>query len=460
LIRDHLIDKCAHFYQLLSSDSCTEPSNANADQSNAPADNASGNDQKKTEDSVPQIKTVKTMRVAEESIDNFLAYVGELIVTRYKFEHLRREFSNQADREIILYQFKKLNESFTNLSENIERSIMAIRMVPVRSLTQKVPKIIRDIAASTGKDIELNIKGEDLEIDKSLLDTLEGPLIHMIRNAADHGIENSEDRVISQKSPAGKIDLIFTDLEDNIRMEIRDDVKGLDKEKLKDKAVSLGLLDEKQILTDEGIIDLLFMSGVSTAAEVTDVSGRGVGMDVVRQSVNANGGNISVSTKMGKGSVFTVELPKSVTTQIIEGLILDVYGEKYVVPMKSIVDTFRVDPKKIVASGLAGECLQREDSVLTLQRLGELFSKSKINDRKIDGYIITVEDGTEKLGLLADNILGIQQIVVKPIDENILNTEFFIGATQLGDGTVSLVINIEYLCQAPIHTLTSPHQHS
>ena len=403
--------------------------------------------QPKAEGEQHGLKVQKTMRVPESAIDNFLNFVGELIIIRSRFDHLRQGFISNRDKNTILDEFRKLMASFGELSNELERSIMGIRRVPVRAVFQKIPKIVRDIAATNGKKIEIRMEGEDIEVDKSLMDSIEGPLVHMIRNSADHGLEPEAERLSAGKNPVGILSVSLVDMEDFVRLTVRDDGRGLPLDKLKKKAVSMNLIAENAELTEKDIIDLVFLPGVSTAEKVTDVSGRGVGMDVVRQNIQAAGGKIAVETKSGLGSTFTIDLPKSVTTQIINGFIVEVGGKYFALPVKNIQETYKPKPEYFTATASTGECVTRGDETHLLVRMSEFFDGRGRSERNTDkGYILVIEDKGERMALLADDILGIRQVVIKPIGD-ICSSEsvLFTGAAILGDGRMALAVDIENL---------------
>ena len=278
----------------------------------------------------------KTMRVSEGHIDTFLEYVGELLVVGDMFSHLEKSLSSGKDSKQVIPNFRRANDTFSQLSNSLQSSIMSIRKIPVKTLLQKVPRLVRDIATKLEKKIKVNIIGDNIQIDKSIIDMLDSPLTHMVRNSADHGIELPDKRIKAGKEPEGNVTVTVSESDTSIVMVIADDGGGLDGKAIHNKAISMGIIKEETKLTDQEEQDLIFASGLSTAKEVTDISGRGVGMDVVRRFIEDAGGTVSVSSILGKGSEFTITLPKTVTTQIMFGYLVSISGERYVLPMAKV----------------------------------------------------------------------------------------------------------------------------
>jgi two-component system chemotaxis sensor kinase CheA len=393
--------------------------------------------------------THKTMRVSEAYIDKFLEYVGELIVVGDMYSNVYNQMIlSQAERKLI-NTLKRTNETFNSLSQQLQNSIMSIRCVPVGTLLQKVPRLVRDVARMSNKQIEVTVTGDKVEMDKSLVDLLDAPLVHMVRNAADHGIEKPEARIAAGKPEQGHISVDITESDSRIMLAITDDGGGIRLDKIKAKAESLGLIAPGADLSEQALINCLFASGVSTAEQITDVSGRGVGMDVVKRMIDEAGGSISIQTKLGQGTTFSVELPKSVTTQIMSAYLLEVAGQKYALPLNCIQETVCIDPKTVSTVMQHGELTYHNDSAYPLIELkkildipSHLCKQPTDEDRQI---LVLVRNDKSTVAVKIDDVLGIQQIVLCKIDGMEDGNELIQGGAQMGDGTIVLILNPEIL---------------
>ncbi len=399
-----------------------------------------------TNDSIPAERQ-KIMRVSEETIDGFLSHVGELIVVREMFEHLRRRVEELELAHTVVSELRRLTETFSSISRDLERSVMSIRKQSVRGLLQKVPRIVRDIAVAAEKEIQVRTFGDDVLIDKSLVETLEEPLVHMIRNAADHGIEPPDIREAAGKARVGTIEVKIEEEDEEIVTTIVDDGKGLDLVAIRNKAVSLGLVGEHGEMSEKDLIDCLFCSGVSTAETITDISGRGVGMDVVKRKIDACGGSIAVHTNQGAGTVFCLRLPRSVTTQILNGFIVSVNDTCYVLPINKVIESFPTSPDILGRTYGNDLYIKRHGSMIPVISIGQLFTPAVNGERStaVSGILVVVEDNGHKAAMLVDTLVGIQQVVLKKMTGLQMKTEVFCGAALMGDGSVSLIIDIDKL---------------
>lgn len=384
-----------------------------------------------------------TMRVTEDSIDNFLGYVGELIVISEMYNHLQRTIAeNGMDK--LAANFRRANETFNNLSNNLQKSIMQIRKVPIRTILQKVPRLARDVAASCGKEVNIELEGEEIEVDKRLIETLDGPLTHMVRNAVDHGIEMPNDRQARGKTPQGNIRIVVKETADDVTLSISDNGKGLDFEAIKAKAVQAGQVGPDHELTQEQIVDLIFVSGVSTAEKVTDVSGRGVGMDVVKRNIADANGRITVESEPGKGSRFVIQLPKTVSTQIIDGFLFKIDDNCYVIPMDKVQEVFRPEFGDISSVVGRGECVFRHGILLSVLRpkelLGEPFSSEGRNGEEI---MISTSVGTRQMALCVDEVIGVQKVVLKALNGLELKSELYSSAAVMGNGDIAMIMDLD-----------------
>ena len=418
--------------------------------SSEPSNNNPATDQSKSLSTDSQAKnsqeSQKTMRVAENSIDSFLGYVGELIVIGEMYNYLQRKASRTSNINELATEFKRVNETFYHLSNSLQKSIMEIRKVPVKILLQKGPRMVRDIASTSGKKIAVELKGEHIRVDKRLIETLDAPLTHMIRNAADHGIETPAERQAAGKPEQGKVSIEVTETDDDIVLSIVDDGKGLDYEAIKAKAVKLGILEPDQPLANSQVTDLLFTSGVSTAEKVTDVSGRGVGMDVVKRNITDANGKITISSEAGKGSQFNICLPKAVTTQIIDGYIVKLDDNRYVIPLDKVREVFRSGSEEIDTVIGRGECVMRHGNLLPILRI---FGSKPDNDTQNTGQtMVTLETTGQIVALYVNEVIGIQRVVLKELIGLELESDAYTAAAVMGDGTVAMVLNTEKLSKA------------
>lgn len=398
----------------------------------------------------------KTMRVSEKSIDSFLEYVGELVVVEEMFNYLQKKLASLSLDQNISKNFKRVIETFSTLSDSLRNSILEIRSVPAQVLLLKAPRIIRTVAEDAGKLVDVNIEGENIRIDKSYVELLDAPLTHMARNAVDHGIELPSERASAGKPEKGRVNIAVRENRDNIELIVSEDGKGLDLNAISAKAMEMGLISRGQKLDENKIIDMLFMSGVSTAKEVTDISGRGVGMDVVKKNIDSAGGWINVETKPGQGTTFKITLPKSVSTQIVDGFLVKSGNETYVLPMEIIGESFVPEKKDITTvSGGKGEMVLRRGLLMSVVHLSKFLgmdNRSNEPDRNghgnknnIDKVMITIEMVEKKYALCVDDILGVQKVVVKHVEALPVEADWFEGAAMMGDGSVAMIISVEGL---------------
>ena len=404
-------------------------------------------------------KSNKTMRVPEDTIDEFLNFVGELVVVREMYDHLRLHFEEEGVKPELTSELRRYTDNFRQVSGELERTCMNIRKQPIKLILQKIPRIVRDVASTCGKKINVEIKGDNISVDKSLIGILEAPLVHMTRNAADHGIETVEERVKAGKDEAGLIKINVTEDDEFLFIEISDNGKGLNFEALKQKGISMGVFGENDNPTEDEIAQIIFHSGVSTAQKVTDISGRGVGMDVVKKYIEGAGGVVQINSVTGKGSTFTIQMRKSITTQIIDGLVLKLADTHYVIPLKYVLESFPPEPENFCNVYDKIEHIKRHELLLPVVRLSEIFNGIAEAQRERDkGILIVVDYNGTKIALLADEITNIQQVVLKPLKGLHMNKALFTGGALRGDGYISLILNIEQLVNERAELLVTPEQ--
>jgi two-component system chemotaxis sensor kinase CheA len=318
---------------------------------------------------------------------------------------------------------------------------MSLRMMPVRQVFERMARLVRDLAKKAEKKIEFTMSGEDTEIDKSVVEKISDPLIHMIRNAVDHGIESSTaDRIKFGKSETGHISLKAFHKGGDIIIVVEDDGKGLDKEAILEKANERGVIEEGQILTDQEIYNLIFMPGFSTAKTVTDVSGRGVGMDVVNRSMQTLRGQIDIHSAIGKGTTFTLRLP--LTLAIMDGIIVQAGSEQYIIPTLSVVESIR--PKSDELSTVMGdsEMLCIRGKLMPMFRISSLFQLQDSVDDPTEALIVIVEDEGKQVGFMVDSLVGHQQIVIKSLGESMGSLRGISGGAIMADGRVGLILDV------------------
>jgi two-component system chemotaxis sensor kinase CheA len=401
------------------------------------------------ENAAPQGKHDKTMRIPEQSLDDFLRCVGELLGVEEMLRHLLRQSNSGAGADVLANSLKEAVRQFEGISKELRTKIMEVRKVEARVLLQKAPRIVRDIAAVSGKKIVVECIGEEAPIDKSYIDLLDAPLTHMVRNAADHGIETPAQRLSAGKIDTGRIVITIRENADNLQLIIKDDGAGLNHDGLLKKAIALGLVAPNAQLSQKDIVDLLFQSGVSTATTVTDVSGRGVGMDVVKRAVVDAGGKIDITSAAGSGTTFTVTLPRNASTQIFDGYMVRSFSnDLYVLPIGSVIEAFRIVPEELSSIVGKGQVVNRRHAVFPLHTLDTLLGleKTRQNRNACSSEMgVLVELRGEKMIVAVKEIVGIQKVVCKPVEGGILDNELFDGAAISGTGHVSMIINMEKL---------------
>lgn len=379
-----------------------------------------------------------SIRVDLEKVDKLVNMVGELVIT----EAMLRA---QA-RYLPVDQFTDLMRGIDELSHHtreLQEAVMAVRMQPVKSIFSRMPRIVRDTASQLGKEIQLVMTGEATEVDKTVIEQLSDPLTHMIRNSCDHGIETPDQRVWNDKPVQGTIHLRAYQRSGRIMIEIEDDGAGINRQRVLSKAIEKGIVAQDAQLSDQEIDQLIFAPGFSTAEKVTSVSGRGVGMDVVRRNIESLGGHVHITNHPGKGSVFTVSLP--LTLAILDGMIVRVGAEHYIVPITSIIETLRPNAGEVHRIQDKGDVINVRGEIVPLIYLHSVFGIDQAVHKAEEALIVLVESGRERFGLVVDELIGQQQVVIKSLEANADPVKGISGATILGDGKVSLILEINEL---------------
>ncbi len=377
-----------------------------------------------------------SIRVDTAKIDALINIVGEVVITQSMLGLIGENFSMDQ-----LPQLKRGLSQLERHTRDMQQSVMNIRMLPINFVFSRFPRLVHDISAKLNKKIDLKLVGENTEVDKAVVELINDPLVHLIRNSLDHGIEMPAERIASGKPEVGTIELKAYHRGGHIVIEIIDDGRGLDKNKLISKAIEKGLINEGNILNDKQAFELIFMPGFSTAESVTDISGRGVGMDVVRKNIQALGGNIEILSELGIGTTISIHLP--LTLAIIDGQSVAVGEETYIVPLVSIIESVNITEDMLNKVAGKGETFRLRNQYIPIIRMHEIFNvQPKSNIRTNEGVIVVVERQGVLCGLFVDELLGPHQVVVKSLETNYRRIDGVSGATILGDGSVALILDV------------------
>jgi len=384
----------------------------------------------------------KTLRVDSERIDDVLNLVGELIIGKSMLSRTVAEFDRRFQRDPLASRFADALGFQSRVLETLQKSVMKIRMVPVEQLFRRFPRIVRDIAKLRGKDVALSVSGESTGLDKSILEPLSEPITHLIRNCVDHGIEPPEERIAAGKPARGTIRLSARHEGNHVVIEVGDDGRGINRELIITRAIELGFItpEEALHLTDMEALGLIFIHGFTMLREVTQISGRGVGMDVVKTALEKLKGSVNVTTTPGKGTKFLLQLP--LTLASIKALLAEVGGQLYAIPVASVVEITRTTEAEVHEVD-GHEVFQLRNQVLKLIRLDRLNANAvAVSARARRLFVIVVAIGDRRFGLGVDNLRGEEELVIKALDSRLTQTEFVNGASILGDGTVVMILNL------------------
>lgn len=398
--------------------------------------NASG--ERRSNNPFGRRSTDMTIRMNVDRLDNLVNLVGELITDR---NHLKQIHSRLTR---INSNYDMIAETITHLgriTDELQEEVMHIRMLPIASVFGKFPRMIHDMSLKVGKQIDIVLRGEKTEMDRSMLEEINDPLIHLVRNSVDHGIESSAERIAAGKPERGKVTLTARHEQGRILLTVEDDGGGINPEKLRKSAVQKGLITEEEAasLTEEQSIDLMFMAGLSTAQKVTDISGRGVGLDIVNTNIQRINGSIHVDTELGKGTTFLITLP--LTLAIVPALLVKVGQSTLAIPLVMITETFRLEENKIKYVYQKPVTMLRE-SVLSLVKLSDIFKLSGCSGQKKSSYAVVVQSGKQRIGLVVDSLVGEEDIVVKPLGAFIGDIPGISSAAILGEGQVALIVDV------------------
>jgi two-component system chemotaxis sensor kinase CheA len=376
-----------------------------------------------------------SIRVGTDKVDSLINLVGELVITQSMLSQIGDNFTPTMLPQLIdgLAQLERN-------SREMQEAIMRIRMLPISFAFNRFPRLVHDLSEKSGKKVELKLSGEQTELDKTVMEKIGDPLVHLVRNSLDHGLETPEVRLEAGKDETGIIQLNAYHQGGNIIIEIIDDGAGLNEEKILSKAVEKGLVEADANLSPDKIHELIFLPGFSTADVVSDISGRGVGMDVVRSNITALGGSVEIKSKRGEGSTFTIRLP--LTLAIMDGQTIRVANENYIIPLISIIETLEVKDSDMKYVSGKGELYPLRDDYVPVIRLYDIFNLQPTTTDLEEGLLVIVEGEGQKIGLFIDDLLGQQQVVIKSLETNYRKVVGLSGATILGDGTVALILDV------------------
>ena len=392
-------------------------------------------DTKHTHSATHHATEANSIRVGIDKIDNLINMVGELVITQSMLDQIGENLDNS--------HVTQLRDGLAQLERNtreLQESVMRIRMLPISFSFNRFGRLVHDLGTQLGKKVELKLSGEHTELDKTVLEKMSDPLVHLVRNALDHGIETPEQRRAANKPETGVLHLHAFHQGGNIIIQISDDGAGFDVQKIRAKAIQKGLLSPEERPTNEQLYEFIFQPGFSTIEQVSDLSGRGVGMDVVRRNIRALGGTIEVKSKRGQGSTFSIRLP--LTLAILDGQLVRVGQEIYILPLLSIIESLRAKPKLVNSLAGSAQVYRLRDEYIPILRLYDLFGITPRTTQLEQGLLVMVEGDGQKIGLFVDELLSQQQIVIKSLESNYQKVEGISGATILGDGSVALILDV------------------
>jgi two-component system chemotaxis sensor kinase CheA len=388
-------------------------------------------------DHKPRAAAAGIVRVDTLKLDGLIDLVGELVIAQSMV------VQSPEVRDVASVHLSRCLGQLRGITSDLQRTAMSLRMVPIRNTFQKMARLVRDLGVQQGKDIQLILEGEDTELDRNIVEELGDPLVHMIRNSADHGIESQAERLAVGKPAAGTITLRAFHRGGFIVIEIQDDGRGLNPDRIRMKAVERGLVKPDDNIDERAIFDLIFAPGFSTAEKITDLSGRGVGMDVVRRNIERMRGKIEIESAIGRGTTFTISLP--LTLAIIEGLLVGVGDQRYVIPTLSVRESFRPLPSMVTKVQGRGEMVSVRGRLTPVLRLGEHLNTAAAATDLSAGILVVVESGQDSRCLFVDELIGKQEVVIKSLGDMFHQQTNFAGAAILGDGRVGLILDVNAL---------------
>ncbi len=393
------------------------------------------------ENKAPSIGVEQTVRVDVRRLDHLMNLIGELVLGKNRLIRIYGDVEERYDGEKFLEELNQVVSSISAVTTDLQLAVMKTRMQPVGKVFNKFPRMVRDLSRELGKSIELIIEGEETELDKSIVEEIGDPLIHIIRNSCDHGIEPLEERRRLNKPETGKVQLSAYNEGNHIAIKISDDGKGLDPVMLKEKAVEKGVISERDAegMSDREAFNLIFKPGFSTAKVVSNVSGRGVGMDVVKTNIEKLNGIIEIDSEVGVGTTQKLKIP--LTLAIIQALLVGVQEEYYAIPLSSVLETVRISQDEIYTVD-GKSVLRLRDEVLSLVRLSDIFKVDAILESNSDVYVVIIGLADQKIGVIVDYLIGQEEVVIKSLGYYLKNTRGIAGATVRGDGKITLIVDV------------------
>ncbi|RNC72262.1 MAG: chemotaxis protein CheA [Desulfuromonadales bacterium] len=393
---------------------------------------------------VDDLSDNSTVRVDVKRLDDLMNQVGELVLERNRMMQLNTDYQGHGENTnggaVFGEEFSKLSKRISFVTSELQMQVLKMRMIPVEKVFKKFPRIVRNMARDLGKEVDLVILGEETELDRSVVDEIGDPLIHLIRNAMDHGLETPDERTATGKTRKGTLVLSAAHEGNQIVISIKDNGRGIDPDRIARKAREKGLITDEQLaaMGQREILDLIFLPGFSTKEKATDLSGRGVGMDVVRTNIKKLNGIIDIKSELGQGSEFILKLP--LTLAIIQSLLVEVEEETYSIPLAAVLETLRVEEREFHTIG-GQEVLKLRDSVLPLMRLQKVFNVQPSERSRIACYVVIVGVAEKRVGLVVSRLLGQQEVAIKSLGKYLANLPGIAGSTILGDGRVTLIID-------------------
>jgi len=388
----------------------------------------------------------QTIRVDVKRLDHLMNLIGELVLAKNRLIKINDDVEERYEGEEFLEELNQVVSIVSLVTTDLQIAVMKTRMLPIGKVFNKFPRMIRDLSRELNKEIDLEIKGEDTELDKSIVEEIGDPLVHIIRNSCDHGVETPDIRTANGKIVKGTINLKAYNEGNQIVIQIDDDGKGLDTTMLKNKSLEKGIITKKEAdsMSDKEAFSLIFKPGFSTATSVTSVSGRGVGMDVVKTNIEKLNGMIDIESELGQGTSIKLKIP--LTLAIIQALLVGVQEEYYAIPLASVLETVRISKDEIYT--VEGRSVMRlRDEVLSLVHIGDIFEVERILDSNEHAYVVVLGLGTSKLGLIVDTLVGQEEIVIKSLGDYLKGIDGVAGATIRGDGGVTLIVDVVALMQ-------------
>jgi len=391
----------------------------------------------------PPQKGATTIRVDHEKLDHLMNLIGELIINRNRYSMIARALAEgQENVPDVAQQLTETTYAMARISDDLQDTIMKVRMVPVHTVFSRFPRLVRDLSRKSGKQVELITEGEETELDKSVGEEIGDPLVHLIRNSLDHGLESEEERIAAGKNPKGHVWLRAYHKGNSVAIEVEDDGRGIDPEKMRQVGVKKGLVtaEEAKLLDDRQAVDLIFAPGFSSAEKITDVSGRGVGMDVVKTNIKNLKGNIQINTEPGRGTRFTLTLP--LTLAIIDALMVQVGKDVYAIPLDAVSETTKIEVERLSEVNHR-KALTLRGEVLGIMELSELLELPPNPVEREILPVVIIHDNDRRLGIVVDRLLERQEIVIKPLGQylNTFEIRGISGATIMGDGSVVLILD-------------------